>query len=117
MAAKWRLNTSKREISRFFFPPHKEIECILSGIPGALGILLGVEPFVAGVGITLVGAEGALKTIEERGTAVGFSDANEKEGMGKDVLARELPETAEEPEVAMVEGVPVEEAAGEVVEA
>ena len=61
-------------------------------------MLLGVEPFVAGVGITLVGAEGALKTIEERGTAVGFCDSNEKEGMGKEV-EREVPETAGVPEV------------------
>jgi hypothetical protein len=41
-------------------------------------MLLGVEPLVVGVGITLVGAEGAPKMIEERGTAVGFSDINEK---------------------------------------
>ena len=36
-------------------------------MPGALGILLGVVPGGAAVGIGLVGAEGALTTIEEIG--------------------------------------------------
>lgn len=45
-----------------------------------MGILLGVEPTAAVGGRGRVGAGGALTTIEERGTAVGFSDSNEKEG-------------------------------------
>lgn len=41
----------------------------------------------------LVGAEGALTTIDARGTAVGFSDCNEKEGVKVGVGKREV-ETA-----------------------
>jgi len=74
------------------------------GMPGALGILLGVEPGAAGVGKGLVGAEGALTTIEAIGIAVGFSDSNEKEGEKVGVGKREdVPETG-----VTVEGEPEE---------
>jgi hypothetical protein len=49
-------------------------------MPGALGILLGVEPTAAVAGKGRVEAGGALTTIEEIGTAVGFWDSSEKEG-------------------------------------
>jgi len=55
-----------------------------------LGRLLGVEPGAPGVGRGLVGAEGALTTIDARGTAVGFSDCNEKEGVAVGVGKREV---------------------------
>jgi hypothetical protein len=62
-----------------------------------LGILLGVEPGAPGVGRILVAAGGALTTIDAIGTAVGFSDCNEKEGEAVGVGKREaemvVPET------------------------
>lgn len=45
-------------------------------------MLLGFEPAENGGGIALVEATGALTTMEERGTAVGFCDAKVKVGVG-----------------------------------
>lgn len=49
------------------FSSENEVKSILSGRPGALGISLGVEPGALGLGKAIVGAEGALTTISERG--------------------------------------------------
>ena len=45
-------------------------------------MLLGFVPAGYGVGVESTGAEGALTTIELRGTAVGFVATKEKEGVG-----------------------------------
>jgi len=90
------------------FPSENEVKCVLSGRPGALGILLGFVPGAAGVGIILVAAEGALTTIAERGTAVGLVDCNEIEGVepvgvGRRVFETTVPEV-EVPEEGAGEG-------------
>lgn len=70
-----------------------KVKCVLSGRPGALGISLGFVPGAAGVGIILVTAEGALTTMDARGTAVGFTDSNEIEGVGPVGVGRRVFET------------------------
>jgi len=87
------------------------VKCSRSGRPGALGILDGLVPAGKGGGIGLSAAEGALTTMDEMGTAVGFCDAKEKEGVGN-----EEPET-EEPETLEPGGTEAPEEAPEAVEA
>jgi len=58
-----------------------------------LGILEGLVPAGKGEGIKLVAAEGALTTMAEIGTAVGFCDAKEKEGVGPVGVGNKVPET------------------------
>lgn len=59
----------------------------------------------------MVAAEGALTAIEESGTAVGFSEAKEKEGVGPVGVGNRVPERVTlEPAVAAAEE-PTEEAA------
>jgi hypothetical protein len=63
-----------------------------------LGILEGLVPAAKGVGITRVAEEGALTTMEGMGTAVGFCEAKENEGVGPvGVGNRELERDALEP--------------------
>lgn len=52
----------------------------ISGRPGAVGMLVGFEPAEKADGMALVGATLAPAMMEERGTAVGFCDANVKVG-------------------------------------
>jgi hypothetical protein len=82
-----------------------------------LGISEGTEPAGKGAGIGLMAAEGALTTMDEMGTAVGFCDAKEKEGVGSVAVEPETeePETLE-PETEAPEEAP-EEAAEEAAEA
>lgn len=90
-----------------------------SGRPGALGILEGLVPAAKGVGIGLTGAEGALTTMDEMGTAVGFSDTREKEGVGP-VGVGNWPETEvelEAPETLEPAGAEAPEEAAEALEA
>jgi hypothetical protein len=56
------------------------VKCSLSGTPGAVGMLVGIEPAEKADGKALVGATLAPAMMEERGTAVGFCDANVKVG-------------------------------------
>jgi len=90
-------------------PSVEGVKCSRLGRPGALGILEGLVPAGRGVGIKLVAAEGALAMMDEMGTAVGFCDAKEKEGVGNKVPetlateeAAEAPEATEVPEVTVV---------------
>jgi hypothetical protein len=62
-----------------------------SGRPGALGILEGLLPAGKGEGIGLTGAEGALTTMDARGTAVGFVDTKEKVGVGPVGVGNRVP--------------------------
>lgn len=69
-----------------------------------MGISEGMVPAAKGVGWGGTGAEEALAMMDEMGTAVGFSDTKEKEGVGNEVFTaaevREIlePETTEAPE-------------------
>ena len=80
----------------------------------------GLEPAGEGVGSGGAGTEEALATMNERGTAVGFSDTKEKEGVGNEEpeMEPEILEPAPAPEEAPVEAALAEgvEAEGEVVE-
>jgi hypothetical protein len=81
-----------------------------------LGILEGLVPAGRGVGIKLVAAEGALAMMDEMGTAVGFCDTKEKEGVGNKVpetlATEEAPDAAGTPEAAVVPEAAVAAAAG-----
>jgi hypothetical protein len=56
-----------------------------------LGISEGLVPAGKGEGIGLTGAEGALTTMDARGTAVGFVDIKEKEGVGPVGVGSKVP--------------------------
>ena len=61
-------------------------------------MLLGFEPGEKAGGNPLLGAAGALTTMEERGTAVGFCDAKVKVGVGPvGVGSKEVERLALEP--------------------
>jgi hypothetical protein len=80
LVSTWKLNTSKKWRLAFVCPCENKFKYVLSGMPGALGILLGVEPTAAVAGKGRVEAGGALTTMDERGTAVGFCDSTVKVG-------------------------------------
>jgi hypothetical protein len=64
----------------------------------------------------LTAAEGALTAMDERGTAVGFCDAKEKEGVGPVGVGNKVPVT-EAPETLEPPGTEAPEAATEAAEA
>lgn len=62
-----------------------------------MGIAVGFVPGATAVGSGLNAAEVALTTMEERGTAVGFSDFKVNEGKGAVVLDAVVGETDKAP--------------------